>query len=242
MNRELAVAVLTGLGHQIEVATNGHAVLAALDKNTFDVVLMDLQMPGMDGLQAAREIRRREESQVARSPSATRLPIIALTAHAMTGDRETCLAAGMDDYVAKPIRRRELVSALERIFPPDVEVKTKPQLESEPPFDSAKLLSELDGNTSLLHRLAQVYFEHTPALVQTIQATAAAGEAKELERAAHTLKGSLIQFIANPAMQAAARLEEAARTGAASVVTLAVELTRELERFDTALRNFLAER
>ncbi len=242
VNRELAVAVLTGLGHEIEVATNGHAVLAALDKTTCDVVLMDLQMPGMDGLQAAREIRRRETARATTgSTPATRLPIIALTAHAMTGDRETCLAAGMDDYVAKPIRRRELVSALERIFPPDVEVKTKPQLESEPPFDSAKLLSELDGNTALLHRLAKVYFEHTPALVQTIQATAAAGEAKELERAAHTLKGSLIQFIAIPAIKAAARLEEAARTGDASVVALAVDVSRELERFEDAIGKFLAE-
>ena len=241
VNRELAVAVLTGLGHQVEVATNGHAVLTALDKTTFDVVLMDLQMPGMDGLQASREIRRREESQVAFSPASIRLPIIALTAHAMTGDREACLAAGMDDYVAKPIRRRELVGALDRIFPPDVEVKTKPPLESEPPFDSAKILSELDGNTALLHRLAKVYFEHTPALVQTIQTSVASGQSKDLEQAAHTLKGSLIQFVANPAIKAAARLEEAARTGDASVLTLAVELTRELARFDAALRNFLAE-
>jgi CheY-like chemotaxis protein/HPt (histidine-containing phosphotransfer) domain-containing protein len=241
VNRELAIALLGTLGHQAEIVADGRAVLAALEKSTFDVVLMDLQMPKLDGLETAREIRRHEQAHALDHPEgARRLPIIAVTAHAMKADRESCLAAGMDGYVTKPIRRRELLAALDRLFRPADETKASSSPCFEPAFDPAKLLAETGGNTALLKRLAALYFEHTPALLATIQAAASSGQMPELERAAHTLKGSLTQFVARPAMQSAAQLEQAASAGDVAVISLAVRLEKEVERFEAALREFLA--
>ena len=242
VNRELAVALMTSLGHQVETVTDGHAVLAVLDKSEFDVVLMDVQMPGLDGLEASREIRRREQMGRRKGfPPQRRVPIIALTAHAMKEDREACLAAGMDEYVAKPIRRAELLAALHRLCPPEAEGNTALADPSEPVFERAKFLGEINGDTQLLRKLAAVYFEHTPGLLQTIQTAVASGQMPELQRAAHTLKGSLTQFLARPATRIANRLEEAAREGDKSVAPFAAALVVEVKRFDDALREFLDE-
>ena len=111
VNQRLAVRLLEKRGHSVAVAVNGTAVLAAVECERFDVVLMDVQMPGMDGLEATAEIRRRE-----REAGAVRLPIIAMTAHAMSGDRERCLGAGMDGYVAKPIQTAALLGAIDAVF------------------------------------------------------------------------------------------------------------------------------
>jgi two-component system sensor histidine kinase/response regulator len=241
VNRELAVALVTGLGHTVEVVTNGHAVLAALAKSAFDVVLMDLQMPGMDGLEASRKIRLREQARGdSGAPPLPRLPIIALTAHAMKGDREACLDAGMDGYLAKPVRRRDLIAVFDRFCPPAPAAIVTTVVESDSAFDRARLLDSVGGSTALLRRLADVYFEHTPALVKTIENSIATGQMPELQRAAHTLKGSLAQFVAHSAMEAASRLEEAARVGNTSVAGIASEFSIKLEQFDSALRRFLA--
>ena len=242
VNRELAIALLTSLGHQVEVATNGNAVLAVLEKSKFDVVLMDLQMPGLDGLATTREIRRREQARAAASSSSLpHQPIIALTAHAMKGDRESCLAAGMDAYVAKPIRQPELLAALHRLFPAPPAGATEPQLSSAPPFDRTKLLAGLNGRVDLLKRMAVIYFEHTPTLLAEIRATVATNQPTDALRAAHTLKGSLTQFAAGPALQCAANLEAAAQRGKINLSRHIAELERELERLEVALREFLTE-
>src|SRR5208337_4589967 len=108
VNQKLAARVLEKHGHRVTVTTNGREALAALEQETFDVVLMDVQMPEMDGFEATSAIRLRERS------SGRHLPIIAMTAHAMRGDQERCLAAGMDGYIPKPIRVQELIALLER--------------------------------------------------------------------------------------------------------------------------------
>ena len=105
-NQKLALRLLTRMGYRADVAGNGLEVLASLQRQSYDVVLMDMQMPEMDGLEAARQIR---EKWAEKGPH-----IIAMTANAMQGDRELCLAAGMNDYVSKPIQVKELVSALKR--------------------------------------------------------------------------------------------------------------------------------
>ncbi|MFZ0963914.1 MAG: response regulator, partial [Terriglobia bacterium] len=107
VNQKLAERLLEKHGHTVTVTTNGREALAALDRETFDVVLMDVQMPEMDGFEATAAIREREQS------AGGHLPIIAMTAHAMRGDQERCLAAGMDGYIAKPIRTKELIALLE---------------------------------------------------------------------------------------------------------------------------------
>lgn len=111
VNQKLAVGLLGKWGHQVTVVSNGEEAVVATESADYDVVLMDLEMPGMDGLQATRAIRRREQR------TGRHLPIIAMTAHAMAGDRQKCLASGMDNYVAKPVRQQELYSALARFFP-----------------------------------------------------------------------------------------------------------------------------
>jgi CheY-like chemotaxis protein len=110
VNQKLAVALLERRGHTVTVASNGREAIAALESRPFDLVLMDVQMPEMDGLEATAMIRAREKQ------TGVHVPIVAMTAHALKGDRERCLAAGMDDYVSKPIRVRELLETLERLL------------------------------------------------------------------------------------------------------------------------------
>ena len=110
VNQRVALAQLNKLGYATDVAGNGFEVLAALEKSRYDIVLMDCQMPGLDGFVTTRRVRERENSEQTESP----IHIIAMTANAMTGDREKCLAAGMNDYVGKPVRTEELQAALER--------------------------------------------------------------------------------------------------------------------------------
>ena len=111
INQRLALRLLEKCGHQVAVTTNGREALAALDNGNFDVVLMDIQMPEMDGFEATAAIRSKERIV------GTHLPIIAMTAHAMTGDRERCIGAGMDGYIAKPIRPQELFQAISSFAP-----------------------------------------------------------------------------------------------------------------------------
>ena len=110
VNQKLAARMLQKMGHRVMVVENGRLALAAFMKNQFDVILMDIQMPEMDGFEATAAIREREKSQVG-----SHVPIIAMTAHAMAGDRERCLEAGMDGYVSKPINVQELTEALENL-------------------------------------------------------------------------------------------------------------------------------
>ena len=111
VNQEVARNMLENIGCRVEVVDNGREAVAAASRTRFDLILMDCQMPRMDGYQATESIRRREEAE---NEPGNRLPIIALTAHAMEGDRERCLAAGMDDYLAKPFTQKQLAEVLER--------------------------------------------------------------------------------------------------------------------------------
>jgi two-component system, sensor histidine kinase and response regulator len=120
VNQRLAVRMLEKMGHHVVVVQTGEEALDALQDEKFDLVLMDVQMPEMDGFAATREIRRREQG------GQGRLPVIAMTAHAMKGDRESCLEAGMDDYLAKPINREELQQAIERAMKPRKEAVSAP--------------------------------------------------------------------------------------------------------------------
>ena len=196
VNRELITTVLRKMGHTVEVATNGYQALGALDRHSFDVVFMDVQMPDLDGIKATREIRRLEleRARADRSAPAPHLPIIALTAHALKGDRENCLAAGMDDYLSKPVRRADLIGAINRVLQ-----RSSPGEDAGPPpinklFSRARLLDELQGDETALRHLLAIFIESTPGLLERMRAAIESQDAGALGMAAHTLKGSLLQI------------------------------------------------
>jgi PAS domain S-box-containing protein len=233
VNREVAAVTLKHLGHTVDAVATGREVLTALQESRFDLVLMDVQMPDLDGFDTTAEIRRREQG------TGHRVPIIALTAHALEGDRERCLAAGMDDYLSKPLRRADLVAALERWRQPPAAFL---ELDARPALDRYRLLSEVEGNIDLVRRMASLYFEHAPGLLDRIRTGVQADDWPGFAHPAHTLKGSLHQLAAGPAAACAQQLEDAARSrDAARAAGLSAALEEEMTRFATELRQFLAE-
>ena len=218
------------------VAGNGQEALATLAKagpGTFDLVLMDVQMPEMDGFEAAAAIRKKEIG------TGTHLPIIAMTAHAMKGDRERCLAAGMDDYLSKPVKREELIDAIERHSyespAPGKDKLARPQ----PGLDKAAVLARLDGDEELLAELAGLFIQGAPKLLSAVQQALEQRDAQGLERAAHALKGSVSNFAVPTAVNAAQTLETMGREGnLAAAQTAYAVLQEEIAGFVQVLQHF----
>src|SRR5262249_7925582 len=146
VNQLVATRILQKLGHQVTAVSSGREAVSAVQSGKFDVIAMDVQMPEMDGLEATANIRRWERT------TGTHIPIIAITAHAMKGDRELCWEAGMDGYTSKPIRIKELEQAIAKLVPTDsVKVPTPNNDEAEQVIDHGALLEGLDGNRRLLN-------------------------------------------------------------------------------------------
>ena len=216
LNQELAASLLKKRGHVVVIAGNGKAALAAWEREPFDVILMDVQMPEMDGFAATEAIRAKERAKSGAPVRPGRVPIIALTAHAMKGDRERRLAAGMDAYVSKPIRAAELFEAIGRLLSADVEAtEERPDPEGPPGavFDLDSALEFAGGDWELLRRIAHMFLNQCPKLLGEIHDAVVRGDAPALEHAAHTLKASVGSFGAQKAHQAAHRLEEMGRVG-----------------------------
>ena len=208
VNQELAVHLLERRGHAVSVAENGKQALTMIEKHKFDVVLMDVQMPEMGGVEATQAIREREKS------SGAHVPVIAMTAHAMRGDREKCLAAGMDGYVAKPLDVRAFLQAVEaageRHEPPQ-EDEEKQDAPGE--FEQAALLERFSGNRKLIAALVQTFSEDAATLLQAIRAALTARDATRVAEAAHALKGAVGNFGPTRAFDTARQIEMAAREG-----------------------------
>ncbi|MBI1917879.1 MAG: response regulator [Planctomycetes bacterium] len=209
VNQRLAVRLLELQSHTVVVAGNGREALSAWEQQPFDLVLMDVQMPAMDGLEATVVIRAKEQG------TGNHIPIIAMTAHAMKGDRERCLEAGMDGYVAKPIRADQLLQAIEDLIPTGASIQTAtPQEEPGAAIlDRTVALSRVGGNEQLLRELMEMFQEECPRLMTAIREALAKGDAPGLRLVAHTLKGSVGTFGATVAFKAASRLELIGREG-----------------------------
>ncbi|HUZ46225.1 MAG TPA: response regulator [Terriglobia bacterium] len=207
VNRELAVRLLEKRGHQVEVAQNGMEAIAALETQPFDLVLMDVQMPGMDGFQATAAIREKEKA------AGSHLRIIAMTAHAMKGDKERCLAAGMDGYVSKPIDAKELFEVIEGTVAVPVVARQAPEESIASPVNWDEALTRVEGDQQLLADMAKLFLDDGPKLFSDVRAAIAQHDSKVLERAAHALKGSIGNFSAHPAYEATLQLEKIGRHG-----------------------------
>jgi PAS domain S-box-containing protein len=245
VNQLLAVKTLQRRGHTVVVAADGHEALAALESEAVDLVLMDIQMPGMDGFAATAAIREREKL------TGGRVPIVALTAHAMKGDRERCLAAGVDAYVSKPLRVEELFEAISRLLPADAEAVPAPAGSGPPAAsgrpteavsDLAAALNRVEGDRRLLGKMIGLFLAQAQRLLPEIRGAGERGDGKALERAAHKLKGSMGTFGAARASEAAGRLEAMGRDGGfAQAGEALADLEREVARLREALATFTEE-
>jgi CheY-like chemotaxis protein/HPt (histidine-containing phosphotransfer) domain-containing protein len=258
VNQKLAKMVLTKAGYQVEVTDNGKE---AIEKYTttpedFDLIFMDIQMPEMDGIEATKAIRKWEsgmqnkkspEMDSIRNPqSEIRIPIVAMTANALKGDREKCLEAGMDDYATKPIRRELVFEILEKwVF--KKEEKLSPASKNNVPaakdvFDLSRSLEIVDRDPEFFREIANLFLENLPDKITQIQEAIAKSDAYALEQTAHSLKGSVGNFGARRAFDIAYHLEILGRDGRLGEAKERIlELEREFGDLEGVMRDALLE-
>jgi len=232
VNQKLALRLLEKLGYRADVAGNGIEAIEALERQPYDLLLSDVQMPEMDGLEATRRI-------LERWPEGERPWIVAMTAEAMSGDRERCLEAGMNDYLAKPIRVEELVAAIKRTprrAQPDD--RTQPAA-SNGPIDGAalaRLAEGTGGDAAFVSELIEQFMSDAPGLIAAARGGLVGGNADEIRRAAHTLKSNAATFGAVALAERSAALEDAAKRG---VLDAAPELIEAIEQSFEVVRTAL---
>jgi CheY-like chemotaxis protein len=200
VNQRVAVGLLRGRGHRVIVRANGQEAIDILENAAFDLVLMDLQMPVMGGLDATAVIRSRERV------TGGRLRIVAMTAHAMTGDRDRCLAAGMDDYLSKPIDPEALFAVVEQ-KPPVVFAAPGP--EGDAVINEQDLLARVAGDATLAAEVLQLFAEDAPARLAELDQAFAEGDLVRLRRAVHGVKGAAGTIGAQSLAATALELEQA---------------------------------
>jgi CheY-like chemotaxis protein/HPt (histidine-containing phosphotransfer) domain-containing protein len=232
VNQKVAVRMLEKAGHSVTVAEDGEQTLAAWRHEAFDLILMDVMMPNLNGLEATELIRREEAG------SGRHIPIIALTANAMQGDREKCLAAGMDSYLPKPIRFDVLQAEIDTVLaarPSPAAAKpaaTSTGQSDLPIFDHADALDRIGGDEELLHGLLDIFIAEYDNYIGNIDRAYAAENWPDFVRAAHTVKGALGTISAMRAQKKAEALEFAAKAGEqARYAALIAELKQELADF-----------
>ncbi len=252
-NQKLVTYVLQGRGHQVDIVGDGREAVSLTERNHYDAVLMDVQMPGMDGLEATAAIRKRERtgkqgdkrnhttlrdasSDPVRGPgpvaSGGRVPIIAMTAHAMQGDRERCLAAGMDGYLSKPVDAQEMIALVERLagsVPKDAmhvvllgptrrqEAEERAARAAEPPetspqrtavvFDPEDAVARCFNSRDMLGKMIECFFDEVNDLFPRMRAALGSGNLVEVGRLGHRIKGTVAYLGAEPAREAALRVE-----------------------------------
>ena len=235
MNRKVAVRMLEKLGHRVLVAENGRQAIEAFktsrtaDPPGIDVILMDGQMPEMDGIQATREIRLMEAEGMK-----SRIPVIAITANAMKGDKERFLAAGMDGYIAKPMKQKDIAMEIERLTP----THTSPP-PAAPAVDIDDLLDIMDNDRELLAQWFGDFLTNHKGHLEGIETSIASGDAAALNRRAHRFKGYLKYLAAHRAAEAAFALERAAgERRLAGAEALLLQLAKECEAVKMFIEDF----
>jgi PAS domain S-box-containing protein len=238
INQILAQRLVRKRGHNIVVANNGREALAALETERFDLIMMDVQMPEMSGLDVTATIRRREEV------TGEHIPIIATTATAMNEDRERCLEAGMDAYIAKPIEREVLFATIDKLtgFSKEAKLGDAGARSYDPVFDVGAVLDSLEGDSELLREVAGIFLAQSPKRMEKIREAVSNRDPQVLEHAAHALKGAAANLLAQGVVEAASKLEEIARVGSlAGSKEALVSLEEELGKLQLALGDFQKE-
>ena len=229
INQKMAIRMLEKRGHTVAVAGNGRKALDALERGKFDLVLTDVQMPEMDGFELVKKIRAKERE------TGDHMPVIAMTAMAIIGDKERCLEAGMDSYVSKPIEQGELFGAIRRFVfvneakhtPSLVSGESKNTEDLRKVFDMTTAITRLDGDKELFRELADMFLKDCTKQMSDIKDAITQGNSKALEKSSHSIKGSVGTFCAQPAHDAAFNLE---MMGRANNLTNAMEAYALLER------------
>jgi len=235
-NQVVTQALLGKLGFQAQIVTNGTEVIEALQKASWDIVLMDCEMPGMDGYEATRRIRSRQA--VTQNPE---IPIVALTAHALTGDRERCLQAGMDDYISKPVDPKRLAEVLAKWLVVPVGAGRKIRIDPPPQaaetiFNKEALIRRLSGDEELAHRVVAGFLRDLPGQLSLLKRLIDSGDAQGARRQAHSLKGAAGTVSADAMRTLCSSIQAAATKGdLREASTLLSRLEEQFEQLSTAL-------
>ena len=245
VNQKLATIMLEKRGHEVVVAGTGVAVLSILEDQEvkpFSLILMDVQMPEMGGFETTARIREKEKI------TGGHIPIIALTARAMKGDKEECLNAGMDGYVSKPLKLDELLAAIEKVTPSRSATESSAGNSQQPAggakdvFDRSLEVNGIDGDLTLFSEIVKIFVASCPQMISQIREAIRQGNASELESSAHSLKGSAGNFGAQTAVKLAQELETLGKSRTLDTAKdVFSELEIELERLRKALEESLAE-
>jgi PAS domain S-box-containing protein len=245
VNQRVAVRVLEKLGHEVHVVENGQLALDALDNNSFDAVLMDIQMPILDGLKATQILREKERE------TGLHMPIIAMTAFAMSGDRERFLMAGMDEYLSKPIQSSELINALSIVSPKSIlprnsttetgQVTPQPDKMPTTVFDMEGALERVEGDRNFLAELAVIYLDEVSKLSSALAEAYSKQDIVAASKIAHTIKGASSNFCAQPLHEAAFTFEKITTENASDEIAEAYRnLNSEIDRLNSAIRSEFA--
>jgi CheY-like chemotaxis protein len=237
-NQKLVRALLKQRGYHVVVVGNGRRAVDISAAEPFDVILMDVQMPELGGFEATAAIRERERD------TGGHVPIIALTAHAMSGDRERCLAAGMDAYVSKPLRPPELFAAIDSLLVPSGGSEGSNVIDSTPDLprktDWAALVASFGGKASLVEDVVNVFLTDAPATLERLRCAVRSGDASGVAAAAHAIKGAAGLFSQGEAFECARRLERLARAGdLTSIETTCTQLESAVSRLTEELRRLI---
>lgn len=241
MNQKLATGILSKQGHHITIANNGLEAVEACRTSTFDVILMDVQMPVMDGFAATAAIRTFQEN------SGVRTPIIAMTAHALKGDRERCIAAGMDEYLSKPIRSRQLTEILETMVPECIRPNTTPVSHTPESGRSSSLinwqsaLEGVDGDRELLKSVVEVFLDESQQLLRELGLAVQNGNAATVRARGHSLKGAMLGVGAYSTADLAQFIETQAAGPMEALQTPLRNLELEYRQIAAELRHFLSQ-
>jgi CheY-like chemotaxis protein len=262
INLKVALRLVQQLGYQGDLTTNGIEALAALDKKPYDLIFMDIMMPEMGGLEATEEIRRRQQNRAKYPNYKSPIIIVAMTANAMLGDKEKCLAGGMDDYLPKPVRLDDMRRVLERwgekaaadvpVTPEpavantndldlDHNQETNPELSEEQPVELERLLDFTDGNPESLRELVTLYLEQTAGQLEQLDAAIKASQAQEVRRIAHSCAGASATCGMRRMVPLLRRLEKQGHEGQlAGTAELSQAVGREFRLVKSFLESYLA--